>query len=136
MTACLSLPGFERPADQPARFAVLGLLRDAARVYLHPGGSVLLQVVITQSLASHPEARCVLATYRYPDLGFPAATMQSAKSKAAHMVPGAEVVAMGSALYPGEYLGEPFMVLAEVAGITLQHPAPARHCAGLCANEE
>ena len=131
-----SLPGFGPPPDQPARFAVMGLLRDPAKVYPQPGGSVLLQVVITQALAAHPEARCVLATYRYPALGCPAATLQSAKSKAAHLVAGAEVVALGSALYPGEYLGEPFMVLAEVAGITLQHPAPARHRAGLCTHED
>lgn len=131
-----SLPGFEPPADQPARFAVMGLLRDPAKVYPQPNGSVLLQVVITQSLAAHPDARCVLATYRYPDLGCPAATMQSAKSKAAPLVAGAEVVAVGSALFPGEYLGEPLLVLAEVAGITLQHPAPVRNRAGLCTQED
>lgn len=136
MNACLNLPGFEPPPDQPARFAVMGLLRDPAKVYPQPNGSVLLQVVITQHLAAHPEARCVLATYRYPDLGCAAATMQSAKSKAAQLPAGAEVVALGSALYPGEYRGEPFMVLAEVAGITLQHPAPARPRAGLCTQEE
>lgn len=134
MNGCL--PGFEPPPDQPARFAVMGLLRDPAKVYPQPNGSVLLQVVITQSLAAHPEARCVLATYRYPDLGCPFATMQSAKSKAAQLPANAEVVAVGSALFPGEYLGELFMVLADVAGITLQNPAPARHRAGLCTQEE
>lgn len=131
-----SLPGFEPPPDQPARFAVMGLLRDPAKVYPQPCGSVLLQVVITQHLAAHPEACCVLATYRYPALGCPAATVQSAKSKAAQLLAGAEVVALGSALFPGEYQGEPFMVLAEVAGITLQSPALARDRAGLCTQEE
>ena len=134
MNGCL--PGFEPPPDQPARFAVMGLLRDPAKVYPQPNGSVLLQVVITQSLAAHPEARCVLATYRYPDLGCPAATMQSAKSKAVPLVAGAEVVALGSALFPGEYLGEPLLVLADVAGIALQHPAPAHPRAGLCTQED
>jgi hypothetical protein len=131
-----SLPGFEPPPDQPARFAVMGLLRDQAKVYPQPNGSVLLQVVINQHLAAHPEARCVLATYRYPALGCPAATVQSAKSKAAQLPAGTEVVAVGSALYPGEYLGEPFMVLADVAGITLQSPASAQHRAGLCTQQE
>ena len=45
MNDCLALPGFEPPPDQPARFAVMGLLRDPAKVYPQPNGSVLLQVV-------------------------------------------------------------------------------------------
>lgn len=123
--ACL-LPELAPPPDQPARFAVMGLLRDRAKVYPQPDGSVLLQVVITQSLSAHPEARHVLATYRYPALGCPATTLLAAKTKAADMGIGAEVVALGSALFPGEYHAEPFMVLADVAGIALQNPAPAR----------
>lgn len=136
MTGCLNLPGFDLPPDQPARFAVLGLLRDPAKVFPQPNGSVLLQVVITQHLAAHPEAHCVLATYRYPVLGCATATLQNAKSRAAQLVAGAEVVALGSALFPGEYLGEPVLVLADVAGITLQHPTPAHHRAGLFTQEE
>lgn len=123
--ACL-LPELAPPPDQPARFAVMGVLRDRAKVYPQPGGQVLLQVVITQSLSAHPDARHVLATYRYPDMGCPATTLLAAKTKAADMVIGAEVIALGSALFPGEYHGEPFMVLADVAGIALQSPAPAR----------
>lgn len=126
--ACL-LPELAPPPDQPdqpARFAVMGLLRDRAKVYPQPDGSVLLQVVITQSLSRHPDARHVLATYRYPALGCPATTLLAAKTKAADMGIGAEVVALGSALYPGEYHAEPVLVLAEVAGIALQTAPPAR----------
>lgn len=123
--ACL-LPELAPPPDQPARFAVLGLLRDAARVYPQPNGAVLLQVVITQSLARRPEACHVLATFHYPDMGCPATTALAAKTRAASMPAGAEVVALGSALYPAEYHGEPMLVLADVAGIALQTPPPAR----------
>ncbi len=121
--ACL-LPELAPPADQPARFAVMGLLRERARVYTQPNGRVQLQVCITQHLAAHPAARPVLATYAFPDLGCPNTTALAARAKAAAMVAGAEVVALGSALYPGEYHGEPFLVLADVAGIALQSPPP------------
>ena len=123
--ACL-LPELAPPPDQPARFAVMGVLRDRAKVYPQPDGSVLLQVVITQSLSRHPDARHVLATYCYPGRDCPATTLMAAKTKAADMVIGAEVVALGSALFPGEYHTEPVLVLADVAGIALQSPAPAR----------
>jgi len=116
------LPELAPPPDQPARFAVLGVLRDRAKVYPQPNGRVLLQVVITQSLTAHPEARHVLATYIYPASACNATTLLHAQTKAAGMRIGTEVVALGGALYPGEYHGEDVLVLADVAGIALQQP--------------
>lgn len=105
--------------DQPARFAVMGLLRQAARTYSCTGGAVVLEVLITQHLQLHPEARHVLARLRYPDCGAPNATMHAAHSKARRLPAGAEVVCVGGALYGGRYQGEPVTVLDDVRAIEL-----------------
>lgn len=115
-------PAVQAPApepDQPARFAVMGLLRQAARTYACTGGAVVLEVLVRQHLQMHPDARDVLVRYRYPDQGCPNTTALVASNKAARMPAGAEVVCSGSALYPGHYHGAPVTVLDDVRGIEL-----------------
>ncbi len=105
------------PPDQPARFAVMGLLREPARTYTRTDGRTVLEVVITQHLQGLPEARHVLARYLYPDHGCPATTAMVAARKVRGMPAGTEVVALGGALYTGQHRGQPVTVLGHVRGI-------------------
>ena len=113
--ACL-LPELAIPPDTPARFAVMGKLRDPARVFVS-AGRVLLEVVITQHLQQHHDARHVLAIWVYPNLGDLVDTERAARALAARMPSHTEVVATGSALYPGSFHGMPVNLLDHVAGI-------------------
>ena len=124
------LPELVIPADQPARFAVMGKLRDPAKVFVS-GARVLVEVVITQFLRGNPDARHVLAIWVYPDLGDLHETERAARELAARMPSHTEVVATGSALYPGTWHGTPVNLLDDVAGIApaaqLNQSTAARH---------
>ena len=116
------LPELQPPPSQPLHCAVMGVLRERARFYPHSDGTCSVQVLITQFLLGKPEAHHVLATYRHPDLGCPHATRAAAQSQADAMRTGAEVIACGSALYPGEWLGDPVLVLGDVTSLRLHNP--------------
>lgn len=104
--------------DQPARFAVMGLLAQHARVWVSPGGAVLLQVLIAQHLQAHPEARHVLATLNVgSDSADSNAMADRAEALAARLRRGTEVVATGGAMLPGEYHGDPVNVLHDVRSV-------------------
>ena len=125
----LALPMVTVPPDQPARFAVWGLLDEDAHVYVQQG-RVHLQVLVAQHLQRHPQARHVLATYVYPDTGTPAATELAAHSRARAMRCRTEVVISGQALVPGVHAGRPINVLHDVVAIRLADEAIAHHHTG------
>lgn len=112
------LPDLQPPPDTPCRFAVMGLLRDQAKVYVS-GNRVLIEVVVMQHLQQHPEARHVVAAWVYPWMGDLLSTEKAARALAARMAAHAEVVVTGSALYPGTYHGTPVSLLDSVGGIAL-----------------
>jgi hypothetical protein len=92
---------------------------------------VLVEVLITQFLRGNPDARHVLAIWPYPDLGDLLETERAARQLAARMPARTEVVATGSALYPGTWHGTPVNLLDDVAGIAptaqINTTTPARH---------
>jgi len=113
------LPELAPPADQPARFAVWGLLDQDAHVFVARDGTVQIQVVVRQHLQSFPEASHVLATYTHPPLDSVQATELAAHAMARRMRTCAEVVVTGSGLVPGVHRGRCVSVLLEVRGLCL-----------------
>lgn len=118
------LPELVTLPDQPARWCVMGLLHEDARVLVMPSGHVSLQVLITQRLERHPDAVPVLAVRQFP-AGNSAAAQISAHHQADRMRQGTEVLAVGSCLRPGSHRGARVLVLDEVVCITLHEPTRA-----------
>ncbi len=114
--------------DQPARWCVLGVLLDKARVGVSPAGLVSLQVLIVQRLARQPEARPVLAR-RVFGQGNTTAAQYAAHHQAGQLLPGREVLVVGSCLHPGLYRGQPVLVLDDVTSIELHTPERLSHAA-------
>jgi len=114
-----SFAGIEPPAqaDVPCRFGVWGVLRESGRTFVAVDGTVQLQVLLTQHLRAHPEARHVLATYHYPDLGCANTTAMTARAKAARLPAGTEVIVIGVGLEPALHHGERVMRIVDCLGI-------------------
>jgi hypothetical protein len=114
-----TLAGIEPPplAEQPVHFAVMGLLREDARVFARPGCITVLRVVVAQHLQQHPEARHIVADYVYPDLGCPNATAAAAHDKAGRLAMHDEVVLRGTGLEPCLLHGERVLRLIHCIGI-------------------
>jgi hypothetical protein len=124
-----TLAGLElwAPREQPARFAVWGLLDEDAHVYVQ-AGRVHLLVVVAQHLQRHPEAQHVVADYVYPDDGRPLAAIElDAEGRARLMRCRTEVVVSGQVLVPSIWRGSPCSRLVDVLSIRLADEAIAAH---------
>lgn len=124
MNQAALLPSLAPLPDQPARWCVMGLLQEDARVWTTPSGQVFLEVLITQRLERHPDAAPVWATRLFPE-GNPTAAKIAAQHQAATMRQGTEVLAVGSCLRPGTHRGAPVLLLGDVAAITVHHAPQA-----------
>lgn len=119
-----SLDGMPPVADEAPRFAIHGVVMHRPELRHTSAGTVVLQMLVAQHLHHHRTAHPVLVTWVYPDLGCPNATAQAAKSKAASLVPGAEVLVVGCGLEVARLEGAAVLQLIHCESI---QPAAAVH---------
>lgn len=105
------LDGMPPVADESPRFAIHGVVVHRPELRHTTAGTVVLQLLVAQHLHHHPHAHPVLVTWVYPDLGCPNATAQAAKSRAAALPAGTEVLVVGCGLEVARLEGAPVLQL-------------------------
>lgn len=112
-----SLDGMPPIADESPRFAIHGTVLHRPELRHTTAGGVVMQLLISQHLHHHPHAHPVLVVWKYPDLGCPNATAQAAKSRAASLPPGTEVLVVGCGLEVDRHEGAPVLHLLHCEAI-------------------
>jgi hypothetical protein len=104
---------------EPLQGALGGLLAEGARLLTDSddGTRVIVQVLVQQHVALHPQVWPLLAEWHYPNHCGPAVALQRAVALVARLPAGTEVVVCGRGVEAWHHAGKPCLRLMDTRGI-------------------